>query len=216
MPGDSSEEVWAGLAQCIVSDLVGLISDPLEREKFWLALQLERLDPRRIRADIHAEIFDRFLPGAAMLLVLLGLSVIGVLTATFSGLLAWTVGLPWTIGGLTIAAAASPRARPTRTTDVGIRCQRMKTAPSGRTDLPKRALGDLHLEALVDPLQLRCSGEAQNEQGTRGYGDTEPERGRQLPLDPLRARGQVRAFGNPRSPGELTAGYLFLRRRPGA
>src|SRR6185295_4206764 len=44
------------------------------------------------------------------------------------------------------APAASPRARPTRTMDVGIRCQRMKTARSGRTDLLKRALGDLRLQ----------------------------------------------------------------------
>ena len=57
----SSEEIWAGLAHTILSQLTEKLS-PLEREKFWLRLQLKRIDSNAIRSDIHRAIFASFLP----------------------------------------------------------------------------------------------------------------------------------------------------------
>jgi phospholipase C len=56
---ESTSQVWAGLADCVVRQ-VGKRLGPVERELFWLKLQLRRLDARRIRSRIHQEIFSAF------------------------------------------------------------------------------------------------------------------------------------------------------------
>ena len=76
------EQVWAGLAHAIISQLVEQIPDPVEREKFWLALQYDRLDFNAIRSDIHRVIFERIFPK------IIGCAVVGV------------VGLLLLIGGV--------------------------------------------------------------------------------------------------------------------
>lgn len=58
----SSEELWAGLAQSIISQLVEQIPTALEREKFWLALQLKRIDVGAIRSDIQKAVLDEWIP----------------------------------------------------------------------------------------------------------------------------------------------------------
>lgn len=58
----NSEQVWAGMAHTILSQLVDQIESPIEREKFWLALQAERIDFNAIRKDIHRLVFEQFAP----------------------------------------------------------------------------------------------------------------------------------------------------------
>ena len=58
----SGEQVWAGLADAIITQLARQIDEEEEREKFWLALQTERLDPKEIRHDIRDLTFERFFP----------------------------------------------------------------------------------------------------------------------------------------------------------
>jgi KAP-like P-loop domain-containing protein len=74
----NSEQLWAGMAYSILSQLVEQIGEQAEREKFWLALQAERVDFNAIRQDIHRMIFERVAPwiGIAMVLVVLGILLV--------------------------------------------------------------------------------------------------------------------------------------------
>jgi phospholipase C len=56
---ESTAQVWAGLADCIVQQ-IGERLDLVERELFWFRLQLRRLDAGKIRRKIHEEIFSAF------------------------------------------------------------------------------------------------------------------------------------------------------------
>lgn len=67
----SSEQVWAGLAYAILSQLPDRL-EPKDRELFWLRLQLRRIDPGAIRTDIHRAVLERFIPW------LVGLAVVAV------------------------------------------------------------------------------------------------------------------------------------------
>lgn len=74
----SSEQIWAGLAHSILSQLPARLSAK-DRERFWLRLQLRRIDPSAVRKDIHRAILERFLPllvfGSA-LIAIAGLSLL--------------------------------------------------------------------------------------------------------------------------------------------
>jgi hypothetical protein len=72
----NSEQLWAGMAYSILSQLVGQIGSQFEREKFWLALQAERVDFNVVRGDIHRMVFERVAPWIA---ISLAVSVVGVL-----------------------------------------------------------------------------------------------------------------------------------------
>jgi hypothetical protein len=56
---ESTEQVWAGLADCIVQQIGERLS-LVERELFWFRLQLRRLDAGKIRRRIHDEMFSAF------------------------------------------------------------------------------------------------------------------------------------------------------------
>jgi KAP family P-loop domain/Domain of unknown function (DUF4062) len=57
----SGEQVWAGLAHEVISQITGRMS-PAEREHFWLALNLRRVDQDAVRRKIHKALFERLLP----------------------------------------------------------------------------------------------------------------------------------------------------------
>ena len=57
---ESTTQVWAGLADCIVQQ-IGERLGPVERELFWFRLQLRRLDAAKIRRKIYEEVFSQFL-----------------------------------------------------------------------------------------------------------------------------------------------------------
>lgn len=79
---ESTEQVWAGLADAIISQF-GERLGPIEREKFWLHLQLRRLNPDKIRHTIYKHIltilcYNMFpwLVGSLVALVILSESAI--------------------------------------------------------------------------------------------------------------------------------------------
>jgi len=72
----NSEQLWAGMAYSILSQLVGQIDSQFEREKFWLALQAERVDFNVIRRDIHRMVFERIAP---WIVISLAVGVVGLL-----------------------------------------------------------------------------------------------------------------------------------------
>lgn len=92
----SSEQVWAGLGYCIIDQVVKQLPDAAQRERFWLELQIERLDYQAIRQDMHTMLLEQFLPkfaytaivGGLGLLLALGGAVLGAMgesNATLAG-----------------------------------------------------------------------------------------------------------------------------------
>jgi hypothetical protein len=57
----SSEQLWAGLAHAIVSQLERRMS-PLQRERFWASLQVRRIHPGALRRSIYRALVTRLLP----------------------------------------------------------------------------------------------------------------------------------------------------------
>lgn len=70
----SSHQVWAGMGHAIITQLVEKL-DPVEREKFWLALQWERIDRHAVRKDIFNRVGEKLLPaiGVSVLALVAGL-----------------------------------------------------------------------------------------------------------------------------------------------
>lgn len=64
----SSEQLWAGLAHAIVSQLEQRMS-PLQRERFWASLQVRRIHPGALRRSIYRALVTRLLPWALVLAV---------------------------------------------------------------------------------------------------------------------------------------------------
>lgn len=73
----TADEVWAGLAHSIITQTTQRMS-PVERERFWLALNRKRIDEQAVRRKIYSLIFERVLPAAIGLLAtaILGLVLI--------------------------------------------------------------------------------------------------------------------------------------------
>jgi hypothetical protein len=74
----SSDQIWAGLAHAILSQLPARLSRK-DRELFWLRLQLRRIDPSAVRSDIHRAVVERFVPlfiGALAALIVVGLTLL--------------------------------------------------------------------------------------------------------------------------------------------
>ena len=56
------EQVWAGLAHAILHQLSNRINSQVEREKFWLELQLSRINKHAIRRDLQRAMLGRIFP----------------------------------------------------------------------------------------------------------------------------------------------------------
>lgn len=56
---ESTAQVWAGLADCIVQE-IGERLGPVERELFWFHLQLRRFDAGKIREKVYEQVFAAF------------------------------------------------------------------------------------------------------------------------------------------------------------
>ncbi len=95
----TGEQVWAGLAHEIITQTTSRMS-PIEREHFWLRLNLRRVDEQSVRRRIYQLVLSRVVPFA---LVAGFLVVIGVLVVVLGG--PRLIGL-WLAGGSPIALAA--------------------------------------------------------------------------------------------------------------
>jgi len=95
---ETTNQVWAGLASAIIEQLTARLS-ALGREKFWLHLNLLRIDPQVVRAKIHDRILNLlwpfmrwFLPTAGaiitacLLMALSGVSLAGSAAGVTTGL----------------------------------------------------------------------------------------------------------------------------------
>lgn len=57
----SGEQIWAGLAFEIISQITGRM-ETVDRERFWLQLNLRRVDPDAVRRKLHRALLERLLP----------------------------------------------------------------------------------------------------------------------------------------------------------
>lgn len=88
----NSEQLWAGMAYSILSQLVGQIGNQAEREKFWLALQAERVDFNAIRQDIHRMVFEGVAPWIGISIILAVIGVVVIVVGYFAGSGIWGAG----------------------------------------------------------------------------------------------------------------------------
>jgi hypothetical protein len=95
----TGEQVWAGLAHEIITQTTSRMS-PIEREHFWLRLNLRRVDEQSVRRKIYQLVLSRVVPFA---LVAGFLVVIGLLVVVLGGPRLIGLGLA---GGSPIALAA--------------------------------------------------------------------------------------------------------------
>jgi KAP family P-loop domain len=81
----SGEQVWAGLAHEVISQITGRMSRA-DRERFWLTLNLRRVNPDAIRRRMHRALFERLVPlvGGLAVVVLVVLAAV-VLRALVPG-----------------------------------------------------------------------------------------------------------------------------------
>lgn len=95
----NSEQLWAGLAHCIISQLAARLGGARERELFWLRLQLHRVDPDNVRREVYRSTFEH-LPLIAVLFMTIALVPLGYLSKllmgspVFTALVAMSSGSP--------------------------------------------------------------------------------------------------------------------------
>ncbi len=78
----SSRQLWAGLAVAIINGVASRMSF-IQRERFWLTLQIRRVDGATLRRRLYRELAERVLPkAAALLIVSLGNLVVWALHST--------------------------------------------------------------------------------------------------------------------------------------
>ena len=102
----SGEQVWAGLAHEIISQVSGRL-EPGDRERFWLELNLRRIDRQAVRRRIYRLLAERILPlgvgFAVAILVVVVMGLVAWLAPATRAALRWpSVGLlsVGTVGGL--------------------------------------------------------------------------------------------------------------------
>jgi hypothetical protein len=71
-----TKQVWAGMAHAILHQLAQQLS-VVDREKFWLHLQLARINPAAVRRDVHQYILRRAVPCGLAFFAIMALLLTG-------------------------------------------------------------------------------------------------------------------------------------------
>lgn len=101
---ENTNQVWAGLADAIINQVTDRM-DPLEKEKFFLQLNLRRVDAAKIRQDVQQHVISVALDATKKILWVLGsltvTAIISLLITTIKHMPAWYFIIP---GGSSLAA----------------------------------------------------------------------------------------------------------------
>jgi hypothetical protein len=81
---ESTNQVWAGLADAVMQQVSARLS-PVDREKFWLRLNLKRVDADKIRQRIHQRILNYFWRGLRVWVFGYGIGLILSVSITLIG-----------------------------------------------------------------------------------------------------------------------------------
>jgi hypothetical protein len=87
----SSEQVWAGLAQ----EIIGQVTERMprvDRERFWLELNISRFDESAVRRRIYAALFERLVPVALLVTLLLAAGITVLVVPALSEMTRWLFG----------------------------------------------------------------------------------------------------------------------------
>jgi hypothetical protein len=120
---ETEEQVWAGLANAIISQITDRMTI-IERERFWLALNLSRIDASAIRNRITRILIGRSLPLCFILIALLVLSL-GALIAGAT----LPAGLIASSGALIVTAGSALSRRRLLQTDASTSFQSLLREP---------------------------------------------------------------------------------------
>ncbi len=85
----SGEEVWAGFVHEIIQQVTGRLK-PADRERFWLELNLRRMDRQAVRRRIYRVALEMLLPSALFLAVALVLALINAVPGLNETWIGWT------------------------------------------------------------------------------------------------------------------------------
>jgi hypothetical protein len=88
----SSEQIWAGLAHAIISQLAKKLGS-LEKERFWFQLRLNRIDVQAIRKDFHKLIINKLLPSFMLFIV-------AIISVVFFYIGDWDLLIGYLFGGI--------------------------------------------------------------------------------------------------------------------
>ncbi len=138
----SSEQVWAGLAGEIIGQVAGRLA-PGDRERFWLRLNLTRLDGEAVRQSIYKLMLGRLFP-SLLSLVLLAVIAVPLLA---EGLISPAVALGG--GSIYLVAASSVQIIRFFRTSASSAFNRMLDRPATRSILSE--LGVAVAGSLQDP-----------------------------------------------------------------
>jgi hypothetical protein len=110
----SGEQVWAGLAHEVITQITGRMSRA-ERERFWLTLNLRRVNPDAIRRRVHRALVERLVPLAgglaAVVLLVLAAVVLPAFVPGIAGFLNLVAGVVAAGGSLGIVGVGVLRTR---------------------------------------------------------------------------------------------------------
>ena len=74
----STEQVWAGLAHSIISQIPDHYSNELDKQKFWLTLNLRRINRLKIQSQISTQILSKVIQKMQYHIVSLGLILLAI------------------------------------------------------------------------------------------------------------------------------------------
>jgi hypothetical protein len=124
----SSEQVWAGLGDAIISQVTGRMTTA-QRERFWASLNFQRIDRALLRRWIYGALFTRLLGPALGLVGVLAAGAVVSLVSFEAGAL--TAG----IGALPAIATGTKRYLGFLGEDVAASAPRLVTEPDYRSQL---------------------------------------------------------------------------------
>lgn len=102
----TGEQIWAGFAQELINQLTQRMPRG-QRERFWLELNLRRVDEQAVRRKIHTLVWERVVPWALAAATVLVLAGVLALTDTASHLIGWlAAGSPAALFAITIFKGA--------------------------------------------------------------------------------------------------------------
>jgi len=91
----TGEQIWAGFAQEIIRQITERLH-PRDRERFWLSLNLSRVDEQAVRRRVYSLVIDRLLPW-----------LLGAVLLTCAGIVAYVAGASaWLAGLVTLTGPA--------------------------------------------------------------------------------------------------------------
>ncbi|HUO71300.1 MAG TPA: P-loop NTPase fold protein [Solirubrobacteraceae bacterium] len=108
----SGDQIWAGFAYELIEQITGRMSTG-QRERFWMRLNVRRLDEQAVRRKVHALVLERIVPWAlAVVVVLIGAIVLALAGLTGTTAAKVAAGTPVVLALITTLKGAGVLGNP--------------------------------------------------------------------------------------------------------